>query len=235
MFLGHFGVGLAAKRFAPRASLGTLFLGAQFVDLLWPTLLLLGVERVSISPGATAVTPLDFSHYPISHSLLAVVGWAVLIGGAHLALRGAKREALVVALLVISHWLLDALVHRPDLPLTPAGESRVGLGLWNSLPATLLLEMSVFLLGVWLYSRVTQARDGVGRWGYLGLVVFLLLIYAGNLLGEPPPGAAAIAWVGQAQWLLVLWGYWLDKHREPRGNTTIPAPVLASPSQDRYQ
>ena len=217
MFIGHFGVGFAAKRYAPRAGLGTLFLAAQFVDLLWPTLLLLGIERVAIAPGATVVTPLDFQHYPVSHSLLAVVGWAALVGGGYLALRGARREALLLALLVISHWLLDALVHRPDLPLAPFGATRVGFGLWNSLPLTLLVEVPLFVVGGWLYARATRARDAAGRWGFWGLVAFLLLVYAANLSGEPPPDAMAIAWVGQAQWLLVLWGYWLDRHRELRG------------------
>ncbi len=216
MFIGHFGVGFAAKRYAPRASLGSLFLAAQFIDLLWPTLLLLGVERVAIAPGITVVTPLDFQHYPVSHSLLAVTGWAVLVGGGVLALRGQKREALVLALLVLSHWLLDALVHRPDLPLAPFGDMRVGLGLWNSMAATLLVELSLLCVGAWLYARTTQARDAAGRWGFRGLIAFLLLIYAANLFGEPPPSAMAIAWVGQAQWLLVLWGFWLDRHRELR-------------------
>jgi membrane-bound metal-dependent hydrolase YbcI (DUF457 family) len=216
MFLGHFGVGLAAKRYAPRASLGVLLLAAQFIDLLWPTLLLLGVERVAIAPGATVVTPLDFQHYPVSHSLLAVAAWAVLVGGGYLALRGRRREALVLALLVLSHWFLDALVHRPDLPLTPFGEARVGLGLWNSMTATLLVEMPIFLAGGWLYARATRPRDAAGRWGLWGLMGFLLLIQAANLFGEPPPSVTAIAWVGQAQWLLVLWGFWLDRHREPR-------------------
>jgi hypothetical protein len=217
MFLGHFGVGFAAKRYAPRVSLGVLFLAAQFIDLLWPTLLLLGVERVAIAPGATVVTPLDFQHYPVSHSLLAVLGWAVLVGGGYLALRGTRREALVLALLVLSHWLLDALMHRPDLPLAPFGDTRVGLGLWNSMTATLLVEMPLFFVGAWFYARATRARDAAGRWGFRGLVVFLLLIHAGNLFGEPPPSVTAIAWLGHAQWLLVVWGFWLDRHREPRG------------------
>ena len=164
MFIGHFGVGFAAKRWAPRASLGTLFLAAQFIDLLWPTLLLLGVERVAIAPGNTVVTPLDFEHYPFSHSLLAVAGWAALLAGASLALGKGRRVAGALAALVISHWLLDALTHRPDLPLAPLGDARVGLGLWNSLPATLFVEMALFCAGVWLYARATRARNATGRW-----------------------------------------------------------------------
>src|SRR6186997_1593750 len=125
MFIGHFGVAFAAKRPAPRVSLGTLFLAAQFIDLLWPILLLLGVERVRIAPGITTVTPLDFEYYPISHSLAAVLGWAVLVGGASFLVRRETRGALIVAALVVSHWFLDLLMHRPDLPLVPGGSSRV--------------------------------------------------------------------------------------------------------------
>ena len=115
MFLGHFAVGFGAKRLAPRASLGTLLLAAQFIDLLWPTLVLLGVERVRIAPGITAVVPLDFEHYPISHSLLAVVGWALLFGAVYFLIRRDRRTSLVLGLAVLSHWLLDWITHRPDL------------------------------------------------------------------------------------------------------------------------
>jgi hypothetical protein len=214
MFIGHFGVGFAAKRLTPRAGLGSLFLAAQFLDLLWPTLLAIGVERVAIVPGITTVTPLDFQHYPISHSLVAVACWAFFVGGCHFAIRGGWREALMMGFLVVSHWLLDALVHRPDLPISPFDDARVGLGLWNSLPLTLAVEMPIFLAGCWLYSHATRARDGIGRWGFYSLVAFLLAIHAMNLFGKPPPSVMAIAWAGQAQWLIVLWAYWLDRHRE---------------------
>jgi hypothetical protein len=217
VFVGHFGAGFAAKRFAPAAGLGALFLAAQFIDLLWPTLLLLGAERVAIAPGITAVTPLDFEHYPISHSLLAVAGWAALVGGSYFAMYREKRAALVIVLLVVSHWFLDLVVHRPDLPLAPGVEARVGLGLWNSLPAALVVELGIFFAGCWLYARCTRARDAAGRWGFAGLVAFLLVIQVANLFGPPPPNVAAIAWAGHAQWLLVLWAFWLDRHREYRG------------------
>lgn len=213
MFIAHFGVGFGAKKIAPEVSLGTLFLAAQFIDLLWPTLLLLDLEQVRIQPGATVVTPLLFENYPISHSLLAVIGWAALIATIHLWFKRVPREALILGALVVSHWLLDVLVHRPDLPLVPGGELMVGLNGWSSLPLTLLLEGTLFAAGVWLYTRATVALDAKGRWGCYALVAFLALIYAGNLFGAPPPNTHAIAWVGQAQWLLVLWGYWVDKHR----------------------
>ena len=213
MFLGHFGAAFAAKRLAPAAGLGVLFLAAQFVDLLWPTLLLLGVERVAIVPGITRVTPLDFEHYPISHSLAAVLGWGVLLGAVYYALFRKMRAAVVVGLLVVSHWVLDLVVHRPDLPLVPGGAERLGFGLWNSLPATLVVELALLGGGCWLYTRATRPADAAGRWGFVGLVAFLLVIQAANVLGPPPPSVAAIAWVGHAQWLLVLWAFWIDRHR----------------------
>jgi hypothetical protein len=217
MFIGHFGLGFAAKAAAPRVSLGTLFLAAQFVDLLWPTLLLAGVERVQIVPGTTVANPLLFEHYPISHSLLAVLGWAIAIGAAHFASRRELRAAAVIGALVVCHWLLDALVHAPDLPLTPGNPARVGLGLWDFPLAEVGVELLICAAGVWLYARTTKPRDAIGRWGLISLVAFLAVIQLGNTFGDPPPSVAAIAWVGQAQWLLVLWAYWLDRHRGVRG------------------
>jgi len=227
MFVGHFGVGFGAKPLAPKVSLGSLFMAAQFVDLLWPTLLLLGVERVRIDPSATVVTPLAFDHYPVSHSLLAAVGWALLVGFGYLLLRGNRTGAAVLGGLVVSHWLLDAIMHRPDLPLFPGSTTLVGLNAWSSLPLTLVIELPVFALGVWLYTRATSPRDAAGRWGLVSLVVFLLLVYASNLLGPPPPSAKAIAWLGQTQWLLVLWAFWIDKHRSVPTAWTAPEQAAA--------
>lgn len=213
MFIGHFGLGFGAKAAAPKISLGTFFLAAQFLDLLWPTLLLLGMETVRIAPDPHFVTPLVFEHYPISHSLLGAMGWGACIGAIFWTLRREWRGALLMAALVVSHWLLDAVVHRPDLPLFPGSQTFVGMDAWASLPLTLAVELPIFALGVWLYVRSTRAVDATGKWAFWSLVGFLLLIHAGNLAGDPPPSANAIAWVGQAQWLLVLWAYWVDRHR----------------------
>lgn len=226
MFIGHFAIGFGAKQPAPKVSLGTLFLAAQFLDLLWPSLLLLGLERVRIAPGLTPGVPLVFSSYPISHSLLAVLGWGALAGGLVYAVRRDPRSAVVVGLAVASHWVLDLVVHVPDLPLAPGGEARWGLGLWRSVPATLMLELGLFAIGVWLYARVTEASDATGRWAFRALVATLVLIHLGNVFGAPPPSVRAIAWVGQAQWLLVIWAYWVDRHRRAcaRNVSTSVAP-----------
>ena len=213
MFIGHFGVAFGAKAVSPKVSLGSLFLAAQFIDLLWPTFLLLGIERVRIDPGITAVTPLDFVHYPISHSLLMVLVWAGLFALVYQLLRKYRRGAVVLALAVLSHWLLDLIVHRPDLPLYPGSARLVGLSLWSSLGATLAVELSIFAVTAWLYIRATEASDELGRWGLWVLAGFLIAIYLSNLFGAPPPSVIAIAWLGQAQWLLVGCGYWIDRHR----------------------
>ena len=214
MFIGHFAVGFGGKAAARGTSLGTFFVAAQLIDLIWPTLLLIGLETVAIRPGITRVTPLDFLEYPITHSFLAVIGWAVLFGTVYFFARRYRVGALAVGAAVLSHWLLDFLTHRPDLPLYPGG-ARVGLGLWNSLWGTLVVELTLFAIGVWLYARTTRATDRAGSLGFWALVAFLLLIYVGNVFGEPPPSVVALAWVGQAQWLLVAWGFWLDRHRVP--------------------
>ncbi|MEZ5331047.1 MAG: hypothetical protein R2991_03115 [Thermoanaerobaculia bacterium] len=216
MFLGHFGVGFGAKPAAPRRSLGLFFLAAQWADLLWPVLLLAGWEVVEIEPGATRLTPLAFVHYPISHSLVAELVWGVLLGLTVLAATRDRSGAVVCALLVPSHWLLDVLVHRPDLPLTLRGEARVGLGLWNVPSAALTLELGFLAAGLALYLRATRPLDRTGRWGPWALAGFLVAVYAANVLGPPPPSVPAIAWAGQAQWLLVLFGWWVDRHRAPR-------------------
>ena len=215
MFIGHFGVGLAAKKVARKPSLGTLFLAAQFIDLIWPVLLLLGLERVRIDPGNTAVTPLDFVHYPISHSLLAVIVWGVIVSGIYFYFRRDRSGAVWLGVLVLSHWLLDFITHRPDLPLWPATESiQVGLGLWNSVTGTLIVEFGIFALGVYWYLRTTRARDATGKYAFWSLIVFLVLIHIMNVFGPPPPSEGPIAYVGFTQWLLIAWAYWIDNHRE---------------------
>ncbi|MFH1966214.1 MAG: hypothetical protein ABIJ42_11865 [Acidobacteriota bacterium] len=216
MFLGHIGVGFGAKSITPRVSLGTLLLASLFIDLLWPTLLMLGFEHCEISPGDTKLTPISFTDYPFSHSLLAVLLWAFLFAGINYLIRRSSKEAWVCGIIVFSHWVLDLFVHRPDLQLMPGLPVRVGFGLWNSLPATLAVELSIFIIGIVLYCYNTRALDRVGYFGFWGMIVFLVIMYLGNIFGPPPPSVRAVAWSGQAQWLLVIWGFWIEKHRTLR-------------------
>jgi hypothetical protein len=216
MFLGHFAVAFAAKRAAPTLPLGTLFLAAQLADLVWPTLVLLGVERFEIRPGITAVTPLDFIHYPWSHSLVALTAWGAVLAIACWRWTRRTGAAAILFVLVLSHWLLDFASHRPDMPLTLEGDEQLGLGLWNSVAATLAVEMLLLATGVIVYARATRPIDRTGQWSLAGLVAFLVVVYLASVLGPPPPDTAAVAWSAQAIWLLVAWGYWIDRHRRPR-------------------
>jgi membrane-bound metal-dependent hydrolase YbcI (DUF457 family) len=219
MFLGHFGLGFGTKKAVPEISLGTLFLACQLADLLWPTLLLLGLERVEIEPNATKMTPLNFVSYPYSHSLLMLCVWGVAFGAIYAGIRRSRwRAAFALALLVVSHWVLDVVTHRPDMPLTVNGTARLGLGLWSSVPGTLAAESILFFGGVVVYARSTVARDRVGSIGLWSLVAFMVLVYLASLFGPPPPSTSALAWSAQAIWLLVVWGYWVDSHRLPNRN-----------------
>ncbi len=213
MFIGHFGLGMGAKVLKPGISLGLLFTAAQFVDLLWPTFLLLNLERVRISPGITKVNPLDFVHYPFSHSLLMAVVWGVLLAGVYRLFRKDSGGALLLGLLVVSHWLLDLIVHRPDLPLLPAGGAYVGLGLWDSVVGTLLAEGLLFVGGFWMYLTKTTARNRAGSYGLWALILLLAVIQGGNMAGPPPANTNDIAWGAQLQWLLVLLAFWVDSNR----------------------
>lgn len=213
MFIGHFALGLAARRAPYSPSLGTTFLAAQFLDLLWPPLLLAGVERVAIEPGNTAANPLLFVYYPYSHSLVAAALWATLFAGVYYALKKNARGALLLAALVLSHWVLDLVTHRPDLPLSLSDGTKVGLGLWNYKAWSLVVEALLFAGGVYLYATATAPRNRWGSWALWSFVVFIGVIYGLNAVGDPPPSAKAIGYVGLAQWLFIGWGYWIDRHR----------------------
>jgi hypothetical protein len=214
MFLGHYAVGFAAKRAAPRTSLGATFFAAQFLDELWPILLLAGIERVRIVPGLMAANVLDFVWYPYSHSLVAAVGWAVLIGLAYFAVRRYGRGAWIVGACVVSHRFLDVPMHRPDLPLWPGSRTLVGFGLWNSLPLTLLVEFALFAGGLSVYLRGTRARDRVGSWGLWAIVVVLAAFFIAGTFGGAPPSVRSRATGTLGLWLFVPWAWWVDGHRD---------------------
>lgn len=214
MFIGHFGVGFAAKKFTRKTSLGTLFLATQFIDLLWPFFVIFGIEKVAIDPGNTAFTPLNFIYYPFSHSLLGVLIWALLFGVVYYFIKKDLKTSLILGILVLSHWILDFITHRPDLPLLLGSDSLlVGLGLWNSIIATVIIESLIFVAGVYLYISVTKAKNKVGAYSLWSLLIFFVIIYFSNLFGPPPNSVDSLGYVGLAQWLLIAWAYWIDKNR----------------------
>ena len=207
MFIGHFGLGFGAKKAAPAVSLGTLFIACQFADLLWPTLVLLGIERVEIQPGATAMTPLDFVSYPWSHSLEALCLWGVVFGGAYVAVRRARISAAVtLALLVVSHWVLDFFTHAPDMPLWPGPSPRFGLGLWNSIPGTLLVEGALWTAAIAIYLRASRPRP-IAFWS---LVIVSTVIWATGPWSPPPPNERALGWFALIGWIIIPWAAFAD-------------------------
>ena len=210
MFVGHTALALASKARAREAPLALLVAAVFGLDMLWPLFLLLGIERVRVDPGNTAFTPLAFESYPWSHSLLMACLW-----GALLAL-GARRHRLLVGGLVVSHWVLDLVSHRPDLPLWPGRSPLLGLSLWNSIPATLLVEGLLFAAAITLYLRATRPTDRIGSLALWSLLVLQGGIWAASPWQQPPPSARAIAWASLATWLFVPWAAWIDRHRSAR-------------------
>ena len=213
MFLGHFGLALAARRLTAGRSLGAAVLAAQWADLLWPVLVLAGVERLAVEPGATAFNALDFVSYPWSHSLLALLVWGAVAGGLYYRWTGRPRDAAVVGALVPSHWLLDLVVHRSDLPVWPGGPE-VGLGLWTSVAGTLVAEFGLFAAGAAVYLTATSPRNRSGSWGAYGLLLLLVGVYLVTAFGPPPADSTAVAFGALALWLVVPLAGWVDSHRE---------------------
>ena len=192
MFLGHYGVALALKRAEPKLSLGTLFLAVQLADLLWGVFLLTGWEQVRIDPGYTAVTPLQFVDYPISHSLVGMAVWAAVGAAVYYSwpTRDTSRHwqaAAMVGLAILSHFALDLLVHLPDLPVAGQDSPRLGLGLWNNPTATLLLELATLAAGLAVYVAFRSNRHPVRPGRLAGLVVVLVAMYLASFFGPPPP------------------------------------------------
>ncbi len=213
MFIGHFGAGLAGKKTAPGVSLGTMFLAAQFLDLIWPVFILTGIEKVKIVPGLTAANPLEFTYYPYSHSLLMVIVWAALFGLIYYSYKKNLYNAIVLGILVISHWVLDLIVHIPDLPIFPWGNFKVGMGLWNFEIISVILEILIFLGGIYLYLSCTEAKNKKGSYGFWGLIIFLFIVYLMNIISPPPPSVEAIGYAGLLQWLFIPWAFWIDRNR----------------------
>jgi hypothetical protein len=206
MFIGHFAAGLAGRRLAPTVSLAVWFLAVQLLDVLWPFFLLAGIEHVRIDPGNTAFTPLDFTDYPVTHSLVGALVWASLFAGGWMLLRGRSAAAWLLFLGVVSHWVLDVISHRPDVPVLPHGPY-VGLGLWNSVPLTLAVETSMFVAAIVFYAR--ERRPALSFWI---LMAVLMLLYLGAAFGPPPPGVTAIVWTSLGGVLIIiLWAWWADR------------------------
>jgi len=214
MFIGHFAVGFASKRVAPKSSLAVLLAAPLLADLLWPVFLLLGIERVEVTPSANPFLNLTFLSYPWSHSLVMGCIWALLFAGIYYAVTRYTPGTVMIAIGVVSHWVLDVITHRPDMPLSPWSSTLFGFGLWESVPATVIVESLMFVAGIWIYARSTTARDRIGHYAWWGLVAFTAFGYVMSLLPAKPPGVTAIGWTALSLGILTaVWAWWADRHR----------------------
>jgi hypothetical protein len=216
MFIGHYGASFAAKAMDKRIPLWVLFIAGQLVDIFWTIFVLLGIEQVQIVPGITAASPLDFIFYPYTHSLLASLVWGAMALVAYRAVRPSAerwRTALIVGAVVVSHWVLDLLVHRPDL--TFYGDAvKVGLGLWNYPALEYALEYILFFGGLWWYWRSTQPATPGGKYAMIVFGVIVGILFLLNAFGPPPPNSATMAVFGLTMYgLLTGVVFWLEKKR----------------------
>jgi hypothetical protein len=216
MFVGHYAIGLAAKQLAPRTSLGALIAAPILLDLLWPIFLLVGWEYVSIAPNPNPFLRLQFDSYPISHGLVAVIGWATLFASIYLGVARYLIGAITIWVSVVSHWLLDYIVHRPDLPLYVGGSRFLGRGLWNHPKITIAVELTMFALGILIYLRATRAKNAIGTFAFWFFVLALAGLYAAVVFAPPPSSVKKLALGTMLSWLFVAWAWWIDRNRQPR-------------------
>lgn len=208
MFIGHYALAFAGKKIDRLPSLAIMFVAVQLLDLLWPIFVLLGFETFEIEVGNTAMTPLNFISYPYSHSLFAAIIWAVLFSTVYYFFTKNKKGSVLLGLLVCSHWVLDFLTHAPDLQLSPFSSTRVGLGLWNLPVLEIIVEVGLFITGVYLYIKTVNPKRKIAFWA---LIIFFLGMYFMNIFGPPPPSMIAVAWSANAMWIFVVWAWWIEK------------------------
>jgi hypothetical protein len=214
MFVGHVALGFVGKCLAPRLSLAWLVVCTQLADILWPLLLLLGVEHARIVPGITAASPLDLYDYPYSHSALTLLVFSLLCASPWL-FRRELREAAVVGAAVFSHFVLDVVTHRPDVPLYPGGETLLGLGLWNSRVLSVLVEGALWAGSLAFYARRTRPTSGFGRYGLWTLVGLLSVAWLSGVYGPPPPSIQVVAISALVATLVFVAWLWLLDARRP--------------------
>lgn len=210
MFIGHFAAALASKKANKSLSLAMMFIAVQFLDLLWPILVLMGIETVSVQEGITALTPLDFTSYPYSHSLMMSIVWGALFGLIYFIFTKKQQNAIILGALVVSHWFLDLIVHRPDLPLSPFSNFKVGLGLWNVPLLEILVEFGLFFLATYLYYVTARPQRKAAYWL---MIVFLFVVQLMNFYGPLPPDGNSVALGANMLWLFVIWAWWIERKK----------------------
>jgi len=216
MFIGHFGLSFAAKKAAPKVSLATLFIATQLVDIIWPFMLVFNIEKVAITPGYTKMNAFEFLYFPYTHSLFMGLVWGLIAALIYAFIKKDTRGAIVIGLCVLSHWFFDLVVHRADLPITPFANYKVGLGLWNHVAATLIIESSIFFGGMLIYTSITRAKNKKGSWGLWSLAALLVLVTISNTFGTTPPDSIMTLFISFIilMTLIISLAGWVDKNRE---------------------
>jgi hypothetical protein len=213
MLVGHVAVGMLAKHAEPRVSLGTYVLAALLADLLVFAFLLVGVEHVTFGSERGAANYFHPVNIAYSHSLVMGIVWGLLFAGVYLLWRRNLRGAWFLFAAIVSHWVLDFIAHKPDMPLAPGTHQAYGLGVWNSIPTTLVVEGGLWIAGIVIYARTNRARGWPGRVFFWIVAVFLTLVWYNNVAGPPPnPRTAPVSSLIFLA-LVVLWAYWIDHLR----------------------
>jgi membrane-bound metal-dependent hydrolase YbcI (DUF457 family) len=214
VFVGHFAVGFLAKRVAPKVSLGTLILAAALSDVLWILFFPAGLEKVEIQPGLMVANSLNLVYIPFSHSLLMDAVWGAIFAGIYFLIRRDTHGAWIIFAAVLSHWILDVATHRPDMPLAPGLETRLGLGLWNSRANTFIVEGGLWFGAVLLYVAATRPSSRLGSIVFWAMIALLSALWVISLRGDPPPSLSQLAIVNTVFFLIVLaWAYWMNRNR----------------------
>jgi hypothetical protein len=217
MFVGHLSLGLSSKAVSRQTPLVWFIAAANLVDLIWPILLLAGVERVRIDPGNTAFTQLAFDWYPWTHSLFMGVVWGLVFAALARWFKVTPAAAGLIAALVVSHWVLDFVTHRPDLPLWPWSDGRYGLGLWQSIPGTFLVEGSMWIVGITVFLRSRRLAGIQGHVAFWSFVLVTTVLWASSPFSPPPPSPQALALFALFGWSIVGWAWWIERTSASRG------------------
>jgi len=214
MHVGHFAAGFIGKRIEPQLSVGTLVLASVLADLLSGLFVFVGLEEVNLTTGRGAANYFEPINIALSHSLLALVLWGALFGGAYFAWRRNLRGAILIFALVVAHWFLDVIAHKPVMPLAPGTTWKFGLGLWTNIPATLVVEGGLWVLAVVFYLCGTRAKNRLAFFVFWPVVLLLTLLWYNNIAGAPPPEGRinfAVSFVYFS--LVVAWAYWINRLR----------------------
>ena len=222
MLVGHFAVAFLGKRIEPRISLGTLMLAAMLADILWCAFMIAGIEEIRARQGATVaglrmVDAMEATQIAFSHSLVMLIVWSAVAGCLFFLRSRNRRAAWIISAIVISHWFLDFASHPPDMPLAPFFSQRLGLGLWNSIPATIVIEGFVWVFAIQLYVRSTRSENRVGVFVLWAGIVLLTLIWFANIAGPPPRDFSDIGYSSLTLFgITVGWAYRVNRWRGRR-------------------